>query len=78
MNAEEIRTALCRVTDEICKLRGCAGAVIYGAGLMMTEDDSTDSMSNDLRYGLTNLWALIEERFDKVEKDLTGLLEMTR
>ncbi|MEZ4529059.1 MAG: hypothetical protein R2941_24365 [Desulfobacterales bacterium] len=47
-------------------------------GLMMTENDSPDSMSNDLRYGLTNLWNLIEKQFGKVEKDLSGLLEMTR
>ena len=78
MSAEEIRTALGRVLDEISKIRASAGAVVYSAGLMMTEDDSSDSMSNDLRYGLTNLWDLIDERFGKVEKDIVAVIDMIR
>lgn len=78
MNTDEIRGKLCSVLDGISRLRASANFVIYGAGLVMTEDDSPDSMSNDLRYGLTNLWDLIEGRFGKVEEDLNSLMEMTR
>jgi len=78
MNAEEIRGKLCSVLDEISKLRAVANFAVYGAGLVMTEDDNSDSISNDLRYGLSNLWDLIEGQFGKVEKDLVSLMEMTR
>ncbi len=78
MNADEIRGKLCSVLDEIGRIRAGANFVIYGAGLVITEDDSHDSMSNDLRCGLSNLWDLVEGQFGKVEKDLISLMEMTR
>lgn len=75
MNTEEIITKLCSVNDDVARFRHCAQYMVYSAGLIAGEDNS-DPLMDDLRYGMTNLWDLLESQIGKVQESLSGVIQM--